>query len=340
MKKMNKLLVSSLLLTGLVLGAGLPEQRVQAAGLSRKTFVYNRKQSAKVNAKRRALLNAQNKLSDLQAQIKQRELATEGAAGFFAKIAADDSAAQSQKQDAQQAYALVKGQSDAPSWYDADVHLGSERDATSLPNLFRTLRYYDQYSQIRNKYSLSMPQVSLTDVAVAMLDADYSSHVIDHARYFDSAENLAWGVANNPNYMWMSEEKTWNEGIAKDPSLASYKNDAYGLSQKDPNFYESVGHYLNLIDPETNDFGYALNTDTKANKYGDTEAWDADVGNGSYDVSDFQAAVTAYYDEIAKPDQVKAAKAKVKAAKKSLRRAIKQSRKNRKRRAKKRKKRA
>ncbi len=339
MKKLNKILFSSLLIAGFALSTGLTGQKVQAdsslAGMnkdntvtiSHKAFIYNNKQSANVNAKRQALITAQNNLSNLKGQIKSKELETGGVAGFFAKIANDSNASDEQKEDAEQAYALVEGQSNVPSWYNTDVHLGAESDATGLSNLHQTLPYYDQFMQIRNQYSLSMPHISLTQVAIAMLDADYSSNVIDHARYFDSSENLAWGTPDNPNAAWMSEEKIWNKAVAKDPSLASYKDRAYDLSQADHDFYEQVGHYLNLINPKVEGYGYALST--RNNEYGNTESFDySEETDGSYSINDYKAAVTAYYNDIAKPNQVKAAQAQVKSAKKDLQTAIKMSKKS------------
>lgn len=272
------------------------------------------------------MTKAENNLNSLNEQIKNKEQETGGAAGFFNKIASDDNASASQKEDARRAYALLEGQSsDKPSWYDSYVHLDSETDATSLENFYKTLPYYDQFEEIRRDNSLSIPRVSLEQIAIAMLDADYSSHILDHARHFDSSENLAWGVPDDPNASLMSEKKIWDKAVAQDSSLAAYKNNAYDLSQADNSFYEQVGHYLNLIDPKIASYGYALNTGEK--EYGNTEAFDVDDSDGTYTVADFKAALTAYYDDLAKPDQVKAAQQQVKAAKEDLQEAIEQSKK-------------
>lgn len=300
--------------------------------VNKKVFVRNPKQSAKVNAKRKALINAENALSELQAKIKGQELATGGASGFFKRIA-ESSSDNAKKQDAGYAYNLLTGQAeDTPDWYGKYVRLGQSTDATSVQNLYKTLPYYDQFIKLRQKNDESVPNVSLSTVAAAMLDADYSSHVMDHARHFDGSENLAWGSPKDPNSAWMSEESIWNKAVAKNPSLAQYKHDPYGMMQADASFYEKVGHYLNLIAPKMESIGYALNT--QKNQYDDTEAFDADYANASYSIAEYKTAVTDYYNEIEKPDQVKAAKAKVKAAKKSLQSAIKQSKKAKSRRAK------
>ena len=269
-----------------------------------------------VNDKRKALIDAQNALSELKGKIKGNELAVGGASGFFKEIAENPNMSEDQKNDARAAYAIVNGELDAPSWYDKDVNLGQSNDATSVKNFYATLPYYDQYVKIRQKYNLSVPKVSLADVAVAMMDADYSTHVVDHARHYNTSENLAWNCADDPNGIWMSEESIWNKAVKKNPSLAQYKNDGYGLYQADSELFEQVGHYLNLIDPSTSSYGYALNTES--HDYDNTESWDSGYGDPVFSVDEFKKLVTDYYNKMELPDQVKAAQAKVNKAKKDL----------------------
>ena len=269
-----------------------------------------------VNDKRKALIDAQNALSELKGKIKGNELAVGGASGFFKEIAENPNMSEDQKNDARAAYAIVNGELDAPSWYDKDVNLGQSNDATSVKNFYATLPYYDQYVKIRQKYNLSVPKVSLADVAVAMMDADYSTHVVDHARHYNTSENLAWNCADDPNGIWMGEESIWNKAVKKNPSLAQYKNDGYGLYQADSELFEQVGHYLNLIDPSTSSYGYALNTES--HDYDNTESWDSGYGDPVFSVDEFKKLVTDYYNKMELPDQVKAAQAKVNKAKKDL----------------------
>ena len=269
-----------------------------------------------VNDKRKALIDAQNALSELKGKIKGNELAVGGASGFFKEIAENPNMSEDQKNDARAAYAIVNGELDAPSWYDKDVNLGQSNDATSVKNFYATLPYYDQYVKIRQKYNLSVPKVSLADVAVAMMDADYSTHVVDHARHYNTSENLAWNCADDPNGIWMGEESIWNKAVKKNPSLAQYKNDGYGLYQADSELFEQVGHYLNLIDPSTSSYGYALNTES--NDYDNTESWDSGYGDPVFSVDEFKKLVTDYYNKMELSDQVKAAQAKVNKAKKDL----------------------
>ena len=77
-----------------------------------------------------------------------------------------------------------------------------------------------------------------------------------------------------------------------------------------------MGHYLNLIDPSTSSYGYALNTES--NDYDNTESWDSGYGDPVFSVDEFKKLVTDYYNKMELPDQVKAAQAKVNKAKKDL----------------------
>lgn len=338
MKKKTILMCSALLaLVGVmsstnVKADNLPDGMTASntVSITRKSFVYNRKQSAKVNAKRKALINAQNELAELKGKIKSNELATGGVSGFFKEIAENSNLNEDQKNDAAIAYAVITGQRDTPSWYGKYVKLGQTNDATSVKNFYATLPYYDQYVKIRQKYNLSIPKVSLADVAVAMMDADYSTHVMDHARHYNTSENIAWNCKDDPNDIWMSEESIWNDAMKKNPSLAQYKNYGYGLYQADYTLYEQVGHYLNLIKPSTRSYGFGLNTES--NRWDDTESWDSGYGNPTFSVDEFKKLVTDYYNKIEQPDQVNAAQTKVNNAKKALAQAKKADKKKKARR--------
>lgn len=147
MKRKTILMCSALLaLAGLMTSThvkadDLPEgmNPNNTVSITRKVFVYNHKQSAEVNAKRKALIDAQNALSELKGKIKGNELAVGGASGFFKEIAENTNMSEDQKNDARAAYMIVNGELDAPSWYDKDVNLGQANDATSVKNFY--LRY-------------------------------------------------------------------------------------------------------------------------------------------------------------------------------------------------------
>lgn len=143
MKRKTILMCSALLaLAGLMTSThvkadDLPEGMNPNNTVSITRKVY--KQSAKVNAKRKALIDAQNALSELKGKIKGNELAVGGASGFFKEIAENTNMSEDQKNDARAAYMIVNGELDAPSWYDKDVNLAQANDATSVKNFY--LRY-------------------------------------------------------------------------------------------------------------------------------------------------------------------------------------------------------
>lgn len=110
------LALAGLMTTTQVKADDLPEgmNAGNTVSVTRKVFVYNHKQSAKVNAKRKALIDAQNALSELQGKIKGNELAIGGASGFFREIAENPNMSEDQKNDARAAYAIVNGELDGP----------------------------------------------------------------------------------------------------------------------------------------------------------------------------------------------------------------------------------
>lgn len=91
MKKRTIFICSALLaLAGIANGATVKADSLPAGmtsentvEINHRTFVYNHKQTKNVNAKRKALIDAQNALSELKEKIKSEELATGGSQRLF-----------------------------------------------------------------------------------------------------------------------------------------------------------------------------------------------------------------------------------------------------------------
>lgn len=144
--------------------------------------------------------------------------------------------------------------------YLSYVHNGDSKDATAIDNVIASLQWVQEGNAIRTKLGLSALPVTDTLMAMAAADADYSTSIHNHAQQFNIGENLAW-TTGDPYPLWYdSEKKVWDDAVAKDPSLAQYKDNAYALSQKDPTFYHQVGHYLNIIASDYKVTGYGMNT--------------------------------------------------------------------------------
>src|SRR5699024_11541536 len=103
-----------------------------------------------VNAKQKALADAQKALKDLQDQAS-------GAAGFFKAIADNKDNSESLREDAQTAYNIITGQPNAyqnitVEWAKEAVKLGKENDSTSLSNIEK--RSEEHTSELQSRFDL------------------------------------------------------------------------------------------------------------------------------------------------------------------------------------------
>ena len=112
---------------------------------------------------------AQAKLDSADAQLKQ------GAIGFFRAMGAEDAA-----------NIILNAK------YAGKTEVGNSKDATSLDNMLNAIRWMKSVNDYRKSVGLSELHVTYKLIAGAIADANYSDTVLDHARQYDFAENLAW----------------------------------------------------------------------------------------------------------------------------------------------------
>lgn len=178
------------------------------------------------------------------------------------------------------------------------IKLGQAGDATSLENMKKALDWVRTTNDYRAKHNLPALSINDTLMAMAQADADWSSHNIKHANIFAVGENLSWGNTN-PVAAWYSEKSIYDAAIKKDPSLADLT--AYELSQRDPNLYMQVGHYLNIIDPEWTITGVGTNT-APGGLYNrcDSEVflWPNESYGKTQTVNDYIKSFNTYYDGL------------------------------------------
>ncbi len=183
------------------------------------------------------------------------ELRELGSYGFFQKRG--DSAAMAALTDCQ---------------YADKIQLGQEEDATALTNMAESFRHMRRLNEIRSSLGLGELMVTSTMMAYAQADADYSDTVVGHAQQFRVGENVAWNYGSDPFRQWYDEEKEFFDAAAEsiDGSTGLLGADAYNYYQKhksDINTFlkehypnESVGHYMNDIDPTYQTTGFAVTT--------------------------------------------------------------------------------
>lgn len=229
---------------------------------------------AAVTATQQKVDEAQTKVDLADAQLKQ------GAIGFFKAMGADD------------AVNIILN-----AKYAGKTEVGNSKDATSLDNMLNAIRWMKSVNDYRKSVGLSELQVTYKLIAGAIADANYSDTVLDHARQYDFAENLAWNYGIDPSGQWIEQEK----GFFDKATDALYG--VTGLVGKDAyDFYAkngvainhwiaanchwengssgTVGHYMNIINPELAVMGMA--TCTKGTVSGlQTQCYTAEVSGWS-----------------------------------------------------------
>ncbi|NGC77639.1 LPXTG cell wall anchor domain-containing protein [Lactobacillus reuteri] len=267
-----------------------------------------------VTAKQQVVTEAQNKLADLQKQVAQDEAT--GAAGFFKSIADNKDNSEDLRDDAQTAYAIVNGTySYIPNWYSNRVNLGAKGDATSIEEMKHVLPYLAAVNQARSSHNKAPLGISLTDMAVAMIDADYQNNGLEHPDSLYQSENLTTDL-NNPVASWMEEESIWNEMLKAHPEYADVLNSSHNIYDffvNHKNDYMQVGHFLNLMDPDITQFGIG--------RHRNAVSWDTNPqleGPNSLSVENYDKVFKQYTESVLKENRLKVLQKNVETAKKNL----------------------
>lgn len=260
-----------------------------------------------------ALTNAKKKLADLKKNSALvQEQGENNAVGLFKSVINSNTASPAQKADAQKALDIITGAADhqKPDWYSQAVKLDDPADAASLINVKKALDFLDKVNAVRIRYNLPEYQISLSDIASAILNADYNAenqlshpHALVHTKYHYNAENLSWTSGSNikPLEGWMEEEQKFKDLVALHPDYVKYRTNGAAMQNEHPTEFLEVGHYLNIINPNLKTFGMAI----RASKLkGTIVAQDLSYNDkGSYSVAEFKALVNNYNPNAAAIEQ-------------------------------------
>lgn len=254
---------------------------------------------ASVTAAQQKVGEAQAKLDSADAQLKQ------GAIGFFRAMGADD------------AVNIILN-----AKYAGKTEVGNSKDATSLDNMLNAIRWMKSVNDYRKSVGLSELQVTYKLIAGAIADANYSDTVLDHARQYDFAENLAWNYGIDPSGQWIEQEKGFFDkatealygvtGLVGKDAYDFYAKNGVAINHwiADNCHWENgssgtVGHYMNIINPELAVMGMA--TCTKGTMSGlQTQCYTAEISGWSgsgwntnpISVDEYEQKLTSYINGL------------------------------------------
>lgn len=254
---------------------------------------------AAVTAAQQKVDEAQAKLDSADAQLKQ------GAIGFFRAMGADD------------AVNIILN-----AKYAGKTEVGNSKDATSLDNMLNAIRWMKSVNDYRKSVGLSELQVTYKLIAGAIADANYSDTVLDHARQYDFAENLAWNYGIDPSGQWIEQEKGFFDkatealygvtGLVGKDAYDFYAKNGVAINHWIANNCRwengssgTVGHYMNIINPELAVMGMA--TCTKGTMSGlQTQCYTAEISGWSgsgwntnpISVDEYEQKLTSYINGL------------------------------------------
>lgn len=254
---------------------------------------------AAVTAAQQKVDEAQAKLDSADAQLKQ------GAIGFFRAMGAEDAA-----------NIILNAK------YAGKTEVGNSKDATSLDNMLNAIKWMKSVNDYRKSVGLSELHVTYKLIAGAIADANYSDTVLDHARQYDFAENLAWNYGIDPSGQWIEQEKGFFDkatealygvtGLVGKDAYDFYAKNGVAINHwiADNCHWENgssgtVGHYMNIINPELAVMGMA--TCTKGTMSGlQTQCYTAEISGWSgsgwnmnpISVDEYEQKLTSYINGL------------------------------------------
>ena len=164
------------------------------------------------------------------------------------------------------------------------THMGQTGDATSLENMKASIAYLKEYDKLRKQNGLSTPKVSMAAMAIAQVNANYAQVEGNHSGVYGYSENLAWGYGEAGT--GASPFRGWYDYEKKQYDAGNHK-------------FSEVGHYLNIVNPDDETIGFALQkvNGVYAQEFGYFEEKDVVMS-----VDEFEASFNNYYNNLKSVD--------------------------------------
>lgn len=266
------------------------------------------KQKSAVQAEAKAKADADTKQSEADNAVRAYQIASADAAAK--KTAADNATSQWDKGG--RGFYETYGYNDALGFFDSDswesrqyreaVAEGNIRPNDSgssyqLEHMVQAIPTLKKVNEIRKGLGLNELKWSAYETAMTQACADYNIYSPWTGHGFnDGSQNMSTGYSE-PTEGWYTEEKRiWDAAVAKDSSLTRYIGHAYQLSQDNFDLYSEVGHYLNIVDPYTTDFGGAVAWGGNAQGWGDNSqrVQNYNTGVGDLTVAEYEKQLNQY----------------------------------------------
>jgi len=164
------------------------------------------------------------------------------------------------------------------------THMGQAGDATSLENMQASIAYLKEYDMLRKQNGLSTPKVSMVAMAIAQVNANYAQAEGNHSGVYGYSENLAWGYGEAGT--GASPFRGWYDYEKKQYEAGNHK-------------FSEVGHYLNIVNPDDETTGFALQkvNGVYAQEFGYFEEKDIVMS-----IDEFETSFNDYYNNLKSVD--------------------------------------
>lgn len=164
------------------------------------------------------------------------------------------------------------------------THMRKTGDATSLENMQASIAYLKEYDKLRKQNGLSTPKVSMVAMAIAQVNANYAQAEGNHSGVYGYSENLAWGYGEAGT--GASPFRGWYDYEKKQYEAGNHK-------------FSEVGHYLNIVNPDDETTGFALQkvNGVYAQEFGYFEEKDIVMS-----IDEFETSFNDYYNNLKSVD--------------------------------------
>lgn len=179
------------------------------------------------------------------------------------------------------------------------------KSSFNFDNILKSLDYIDQANQYRQSEGVDTLKVSdylMTSAAATAQKIMVNG--VNHPNVWNVSENV--GEGSDPYSIEYTVEKEYfDKEAAKNSELAAHRHDAHWVYNNYPDFYEIVGHYLNIVNASSTETGFGWGQQEETTPMGQAFIWDyhaqhfqSNTGSNVYTTAEFRAKLNAYVSKL------------------------------------------